>query len=291
MAKATKKQVLGRGLTSILEDSKNNLGSISKINKDYSTEIDISKIALNPFQPRSAFDKEKLEELVTSIKNIGLIQPITIKKISKNKFQLISGERRLRAFKKLKIDKIPCYIRKANDQQSLEMALVENIHRQDLDSIEIAISYKRLIEEIKITQEELSEKIGKKRSTITNYLRLLKLNPIIQSGIKDGFISMGHGRAMINIDDEKLQLSIYERIISKNLSVRNTEKLISSLKNPTKKNIKDDPSNDFLKQKIIIEKKLDAKIDFIFNKNESGKIVLNFKSKSDFLRLIEKINE
>ena len=219
MAKATKKQVLGRGLTTILEDSKNNPGSISNINTNYSTEIDISKISLNPFQPRSAFDKEKLDELVISIKNIGLIQPITIKKISKNKFQLISGERRLRAFKKLKIDKIPCYIRKANDQQSLEMALVENIHRQDLDSIEIAISYKRLIEEIKLTQEELSEKIGKKRSTITNYLRLLKLNPIIQSGIKDGFISMGHGRAMINIDDEKLQLSIYERIISKNLSM------------------------------------------------------------------------
>ena len=291
MAKATKKQVLGRGLTSILEDSKNNPSSISNINKYYSTEIEISKITLNPFQPRSAFDKEKLEELVISIKNIGLIQPITLKKISKNKFQLISGERRLRAFKKLKFDKIPCYIRKANDQQSLEMALVENIHRQDLDSIEIAISYKRLIEEIKITQEELSEKIGKKRSTITNYLRLLKLNPIIQSGIKDGFISMGHGRAMINIDDEKLQLSIYERIISKNLSVRNTEKLISSFKNPTKKNIKDSLDDDFLKQKIKAEKKLQTRVDFIFNKNKTGKIILNFKSKSDFLRLIKKINE
>ena len=291
MAKATKKQVLGRGLTTILEDSKNNLGSISNINTNYSTEIDISKITLNPFQPRSAFDKEKLEELVISIKNIGLIQPITIKKISKNKFQLISGERRLRAFKKLRIDKIPCYIRKADDQQSLEMALVENIHRQDLDSIEIAISYKRLIEEIKLTQEELSEKIGKKRSTITNYLRLLKLNPIIQSGIKDGFISMGHGRAMINIDDEKLQLSIYERIISKNLSVRNTEKLISSLKNPVKKNINDNLSHDFLKQKIKTEKKLQTKVDFIFSKNKTGKIILNFKSKSDFLRLIKKINE
>ena len=269
----------------------NNPGLISNLNTNYSTEIDISKISLNPFQPRSAFDKEKLDELVISIKNIGLIQPITIKKISKNKFQLISGERRLRAFKKLKIDKIPCYIRKADDQQSLEMALVENIHRQDLDSIEIAISYKRLIEEIKLTQEELSEKIGKKRSTITNYLRLLKLNPIIQSGIKDGFISMGHGRAMINIDDEKLQLSIYERIISKNLSVRNTEKLISSLKNPVKKKINDDLSNDFLKQKIKTEKKLQTKVDFIFSKNKTGKIILNFKSKSDFLRLIKKINE
>ena len=171
------------------------------------------------------------------------------------------------------------------------MALVENIHRQDLDSIEIAISYKRLIEEIKITHEELSEKIGKKRTTITNYLRLLKLNPIIQSGIKDGFISMGHGRAMINIDDEKLQLSIYERIISKNLSVRNTEKLISSFKNPTKKNIKDNLDDGFLKQKIKAEKKLQTRVDFIFNKNKTGKIILNFKSKSDFLRLIKKINE
>ena len=291
MAKATKKQVLGRGLRSILEYSKKNPGPISKINTNYSTEIDISKITLNPFQPRSAFDKEKLEELAISIKNIGLIQPITVKKISKNKFQLISGERRLRAFKKLKIDKIQCYIRKANDQQSLEMALVENIHRQDLDSIEIAISYKRLIEEIKLTQEELSKKIGKKRSTITNYLRLLKLNPIIQSGIKDGFISMGHGRAMINIDNEKLQLSIYERIISKNLSVRNTEKLISSFKNPTKKILKDNLKDDFLKQKIKAEKKLQTRVDFIFNKNKTGKIILNFKSKSDFLRLIKKINE
>ena len=204
MAKATKKQVLGRGLTSILEDSKNKASSISKLKTKYSTEIEISKITLNPFQPRSAFNKEKLEELINSIKNIGLIQPITIKKLSKNKFQLISGERRLRAFKQLKINKIPCYIRKANDQESLEMALVENIHRQDLDAIEIAISYKRLIEEIKLTQDELSDKIGKKRSTVSNYLRLLKLNPIVQSGIKDGFISMGHGRAMINIGSKTI---------------------------------------------------------------------------------------
>ena len=188
MAKATKKQVLGRGLKSILKDPKNQADNISGVNKNFSTEIDVSSISLNPYQPRSAFDMEKLDELIISINNIGLIQPITIKKLSKNKFQLISGERRLRAYKKLKLKKIPCYIRQANDQESLEMALVENIHRQDLDAIEIAISYKRLIEEIKLTQEGLSKKIGKKRSTITNYLRLLKLNPIIQSGIKDGFI-------------------------------------------------------------------------------------------------------
>jgi len=171
------------------------------------------------------------------------------------------------------------------------MALVENIHRQDLDSIEIAISYKRLIEEIKLTQEELSDKIGKKRSTISNYLRLLKLNPIVQSGIKDGFISMGHGRAMINIEDEKLQLSIYEKIISKNLSVRNTEKLIKSLKNPDNKKKKRIISVDFSSEKIKTEKKLETKVDFVFNENNSGKIILNFKSKTDFHRILKKINE
>lgn len=291
MAKATKKQVLGRGLETILKDSKNKPSSISNLKTNYSTEIEVSNIILNPYQPRSAFDKEKLNELVISIKNIGLVQPITVKKLTKKKFQLISGERRLRAFKQLKINKIPCYIRKADDQQSLEMALVENIHRQDLDSIEIAISYKRLIEEIKLTQEELSDKIGKKRSTISNYLRLLKLNPIVQSGIKDGFISMGHGRAMINIEDEKLQLSIYEKIISKNLSVRNTEKLIKSLKNPDNKKKKRIISVDFSSEKIKTEKKLETKVDFVFNENNSGKIVLNFKSKTDFHRILKKINE
>jgi len=293
MARATKKQVLGRGLTSILKDSKNKSTSISNVTNKVSSEVDISKISLNPFQPRSSFDREKLDELVISIKNIGLIQPITIKKNSKNNFQLISGERRLRAFKELKITKIPCYIRKANDQQSLEMALVENIHRQDLDSIEIAISYKRLIEEINLTQEELSKKIGKKRSTITNYLRLLKLNPIIQSGIKDGFITMGHGRAMINIDDEKTQLTIYEKIISKNLSVRNTEKLIQSLKNPNKNQKKEilKKDLDFIKEKAKLEKKLEAKVDFLFNKDKSGRIKINFKSKDDFLKILNKINE
>ncbi len=287
MAKATKKQVLGRGLSSILKDSKNKRKAITNTLNNFTSEIEISKIHLNPFQPRSTFNREKLDELIISIKNIGLIQPITIKKVSKNSFQLISGERRLRAFKELKKNSIPCYIRNANNNQSLEMALVENIHRQDLDSIEIAISYKRLIEEIKLTQEELSKRIGKKRSTISNYLRLLKLNPIVQSGIKDGFISMGHGRSLINIENEKLQLSIYKKIISKNLSVRNTEKLIQSIKNHSKRkkiSISSEEFN-FSEYKLKIEKKLNAKVDFSFNKNESGKIKINFKSKKDFLRI------
>ena len=293
MAKATKKQVLGRGLSSILKDSKNNSELISNKKINSTLEIEISKISLNPFQPRSTFDKEKLNELIISIKNIGLIQPITVKKVSKNKFQLISGERRLRAFKQLNIKNIPSYVRNANDSQSLEMALVENIHRQDLDSIEIAISYKRLIEEINLTQEDLSTKIGKKRSTIANYLRLLKLNPIIQSGIKDGFITMGHGRAMINIEDEKQQLNIYEKIISKNLSVRNTEKIIQSLKKGIIINEVDKltiPSS-FKKEILKVEKKLGTKIKVSINKNENGKITIPFSSKKDFFRINKIINE
>lgn len=293
MAKATKKQVLGRGLSSILKDSKNNSELISNKKINSTLEIEISKISLNPFQPRSTFDKEKLNELIISIKNIGLIQPITVKKVSKNKFQLISGERRLRAFKQLNIKNIPSYVRNANDSQSLEMALVENIHRQDLDSIEIAISYKRLIEEINLTQEELSTKIGKKRSTIANYLRLLKLNPIIQSGIKDGFITMGHGRAMINIEDEKQQLNIYEKIISKNLSVRNTEKIIQSLKKGiiTNKVDKLTISSSIKKEILKVEKKLGTKIKVSINKNENGKIIIPFSSKKDFFRINKIINE
>ncbi len=293
MAKALKKQVLGRGLSTILKDSKNKSKLISARKLNSILEIDVSKIDVNPFQPRSTFDKEKLDELITSIKNIGLIQPVTVKNISKNKFQLISGERRLKAFKELKIKKIPSYVRNADDNESLEMALVENIHRQDLDSIEIAISYKRLIDEIKLTQEELSLKIGKKRSTISNYLRLLKLNPIIQSGVKDGFISMGHGRAMINIDDEKMQINIYEKIISKNLSVRNTEKLIQSLKKEGSLKIQDKiqiPSNS--KKNITkLEKKINKKIKVVFNKDKSGKIIIPFDSIEDLNSLNKKINE
>ena len=205
-----KRTVLGRGLSSILNDSSNESSKISeKLNPNYS-KISLKKISVNPNQPRTNFNDEILNELVQSIKSVGLIQPITVRKISKNEFQLISGERRLRAFKKLNLGRIPAYIRDVNDQESLEMALIENIQRDDLDSIEIAISYKRLIDEINLTQEELGKKIGKKRSTISNYLRLLKLNPIIQSGIKDNFISMGHGRALINIEERKLQMKIYK---------------------------------------------------------------------------------
>ncbi|MDC7995540.1 ParB/RepB/Spo0J family partition protein [Altibacter sp. HG106] len=239
MAKATKKQALGRGLSALLKDPSNDIKSASDKNADKVVgnivELELETIEMNPFQPRTSFNEETLRELASSIKELGVIQPITVRKLDFNKYQLVSGERRFRASKLIGLETIPAYIRIANDQESLEMALVENIQRQDLDPIEIALSYQRLIEEIDITQEELSDRVGKNRSTITNYLRLLKLDPIIQTGMRDGFISMGHGRALINVNDTDDQLAIYEKVISKKLSVRDTEALVRNLRGPEEK--------------------------------------------------------
>ena len=195
MAKAVKKQALGRGLSALLNDSVSEINSVQ--DKNASTivgsiiEIDLDLVDVNPYQPRTHFNEEALRELASSIKELGVIQPITVRKLEGNRFQLVSGERRFRASKLIGLKSIPAYIRLANDQEMLEMALVENIQRQDLDPIEVALSYQRLIEEIKLTQEELSNRVGKNRSTVTNYLRLLKLDPIIQTGMRDGFLSMG----------------------------------------------------------------------------------------------------
>ncbi|MBV1922437.1 MAG: ParB/RepB/Spo0J family partition protein, partial [Flavobacteriaceae bacterium] len=199
MAKATKKQALGRGLSALLKDPSNDITSANDKNADKVVgsivDLELSAIEVNPFQPRTSFNEESLRELASSIKELGVIQPITVRKLGFNNYQLVSGERRFRASKLIGLDRIPAFIRIANDQESLEMALVENIQRQDLDPIEIALSYQRLIEEIQVTQDELSDRVGKNRSTIANYLRLLRLDPIIQTGMRDGFISMGHGRA------------------------------------------------------------------------------------------------
>ena len=217
MAKATKKQALGRGLSALLKDPENDIRSVTDKNASMLVgnivALDISSIEVNPFQPRSNFNEESLEELAGSIRELGVIQPITVRKIDFNQFQLVSGERRFRASKLVGLKTIPAYIRIANDQESLEMALVENIQRQDLDPIEIALSYQRLLEEIQLTQEKMSERVGKKRSTVTNYMRLLKLDPIVQTGIRDGFLSMGHGRALVNISDTKDQIKLYELIL------------------------------------------------------------------------------
>ena len=293
MAKATKKQALGRGLSALLKDPINDIKSITDNNENQGIgtiiDLDLKLIEMNPFQPRSRFNEESLRELASSISELGVIQPITVRKLEFNKFQLVSGERRFRASKLIGKITIPAFIRVANDQESLEMALVENIQRQDLDPIEISLSYQRLIEEIEITQEVLSDRVGKSRSTITNYLRLLKLDPIIQTGMRDRFISMGHGRAIINIDNSREQLRIYEKVISENLSVRETEALVRNLKiEPNKKTLtKKTVLPNYLKTaKKELSKYLDSPIIIKISDTNKGNVSIPFKNKKDFYRIM-----
>tara|TARA_B100000809_G_scaffold247441_1_gene276463 strand:- start:55 stop:954 length:900 start_codon:yes stop_codon:yes gene_type:complete len=291
MAKATKKQALGRGLSALLKDPSNDIQSAEDKNADTIIgnilELDLDAIELNPFQPRTNFNEETLRELASSIKELGVIQPITVRKLEFNKFQLVSGERRFRASKLIGLSTIPAYIRIANDQESLEMALVENIQRQDLDPIEIALSYQRLIDEIALTQTQMSERVGKKRSTIANYLRLLKLDPIIQTGMRDGFISMGHGRAMINIENQNHQLDIYEKIITDKLSVRATEQLVKNYQNPlTSKPSESQQLPKFVKKGITeFSEYFGHKIGVKVSKNGKGQITIPFHSEEDFNRI------
>lgn len=292
MAKATKKQALGRGLSALLKDPQNDINSAEDKNADKVVgnivELDVESIEVNPFQPRTNFNEESLRELASSIRELGVIQPITVRKLAFNKYQLVSGERRFRASRLIGLTAIPAYIRIANDQESLEMALVENIQRQDLDPIEISLSYQRLIDEIQLTQEQMSERVGKKRSTIANYLRLLKLDPIIQTGMRDGFISMGHGRAMVNIESPIDQLEVYEKVISNKLSVRATEQLVKSL-NSTSEQTSDSESTGIPKyiKKGVKEfsEYFGHKIDVKIAKNGSGKITIPFHSEEDFNRI------
>ena len=289
MAQATKRQALGRGLSALLQDSSNITSAFDKKAERLIgsiIEIELSLIDVNPFQPRTYFDEESLIELGNSIKELGVIQPITVRKMKENQFQLVSGERRFRASKLIGNTSIPAYIRIANDQEMLEMALVENIQRKNLDPIEVALSYERLINEIKLTQEELSTRVGKKRSTVTNYLRLLKLDPILQTGMRDGFISMGHGRAMINIDNTEDQLAIYERILKEKLSVRQTEDLVKDLKSCTSSKPKVKQIPDFVKNNIkTINEFFGQKIAVTMSTNGKGKISIPFNSEEDFNRI------
>ncbi|CAL2055302.1 ParB/RepB/Spo0J family partition protein [Tenacibaculum sp. 190524A05c] len=291
MAKATRKQALGRGLSALLKETAE-VNSASDENADKVVgsiiEIDLKLIEVNPFQPRTYFDEEALNELAGSIRELGVIQPITVRKLAEDKFQLVSGERRFRASKLIGNTTIPAYIRIANDQEMLEMALVENIQRKNLDPIEVALSYQRLIDEIKLTQEQLSIRVGKKRSTVTNYLRLLKLDPIIQTGMRDGFISMGHGRALINIESEKDQIDIYEKILRDKLSVRQTEDLVRVLKSGVEK--KSESKKNALPKEISTGLKnfsdfFSAKIDVSVNNKGKGKISIPFDSIEDFNRI------
>lgn len=291
MAKATQKQALGRGLSALLKDPSNDIKSIQDKNADKVVgnivELELEAIEINPFQPRTSFNEDTLKELATSIKELGVIQPITVRKVGFNKYQLVSGERRYRASKLVGLITIPAYIRIANDQESLEMALVENIQRVDLDPIEIALSYQRLIDEINLTQEQLSDLVGKNRSTVANYMRLLKLDPIVQTGMRDGFISMGHGRALISVESQALQLDIYEKIISNQLSVRQTEALVKSLLNPESKTPKTEIELPKHIKKGIKEfsEYFGHKIDVKVGKNGAGKISIPFHSEEDFNRI------
>jgi ParB family chromosome partitioning protein len=293
MAKAIKKQALGRGLSALLQDPKKDtqtpVSSSSSPEVGTIIELELSLIEVNPFQPRTQFKEEAIRELAASIQELGVIQPITVRKIKDDTFQLVSGERRLRASKLLDLKTIPAYIRVANDQEALEMALVENIQRQDLDPIEIALSYQRLIDDIQLTQEQMSQRVGKKRSTIANYLRLLKLDPLVQTGMRDGFISMGHGRAIVNISSHTDQIAIYKEIISKKLSVRATETLVQNYNSPkTVKTTKPNELPDYIKNGAKkIATYFGHKIDVKMDKKGAGKILIPFHSKEDYYRILK----
>ena len=298
---SNRRNALGRGLSAILRNPKtditNNKNEASKLVATIN-EILIDEIQINPFQPRINFDDEKIYELAESIKELGIIQPITVRKLGYNKYQLISGERRFKASKTLNLKTIPAYIRIANDEQMLEMALVENIQRENLNPIEIAISFQRLIKECNLTQEECGNKLGKKRSTITNFLRLLKLPLEIQDGLKRNQISVGHARALINIKDTTKQLNIYHDIIENGFSVREVEQLVkdfaesnytATIRKKTDKNIE---TLLFSHQKMLFDlsKNLDKKIHLTKNKKGNGKIIIPFSDDDELTLIFNKIN-
>ena len=276
-----KRNTLGRGLGSLLNVSE------KKVEESIFGEIQINKIEINKDQPRKSFNEEKIKELSLSIKQHGIIQPITVRRINNDKFQLISGERRFRASKLIGNKTIPAFIRDTDDKNLLELALIENIQRENLNSIEIAISYKKLIDELKINQEKLGDRVGKDRTTINNYLRLLKLPPTIQKGLKDNKIQMGHARSLIAIETSELQLKIYQLILVNKLSVRKTEELVRNL-NKQKRSITKEKSRTNNLEKI--ESKLSSYFGTKITTqgdDKSGKIIIPYKSTNDLNRILE----
>jgi ParB family chromosome partitioning protein len=290
-----KKKALGRGLSAILESPETDITS-KDISGEYVAgavaQIPIDQIESNPFQPRTQFDETELAELAISIQSQGIIQPVTVRKMGYDRYQIIAGERRLKASKVAGISEIPAYIRVANDEQMLEMALVENIHRSDLNPLEIAISFQRLIEECKIRQEELSRKVGKDRSTVSNYIRLLQLPAQIQLAIRDNAISMGHARALITIENEENQLLILHRIIEKKLSVRQVEEIVRRLaeEQPLKKRSRNTilPFK-FERVKDSLNKKLNTNVELKISTKGSGSIIIPFRSDEEFDTIVSKL--
>ncbi|MDR2979637.1 MAG: ParB/RepB/Spo0J family partition protein [Bacteroidales bacterium] len=292
MEKNKKGSSLGKGLGAIFGNEMELLsaGSAARIKTDTNTTIKINSIDTNPYQPRTKFEEVALQELADSIKTYGLIQPITVRPIENDRYQLISGERRLRASQLIGLKEIPAYVRTVDDMLSIQMALVENIQREDLNAIEIAVSYQRLIDECNLTQEELSAKVGKQRSTISNYLRLLKLSRDAQIAIRDNLISMGHARAIVVLEDEELQGKVVTKVINDNLSVRQTEALVkkysADFKNPKTK-IKITFSDEIRNFQTSLSKKLDTKVNIQKDISGKGKISIPFTSDEEMRRIIE----
>jgi ParB family chromosome partitioning protein len=293
-----KKPALGKGLSALLENASTDITSKSNESAVLGNiaMIRIEQIEANPFNPRTHFEEDALNELAESIKEHGIIQPLTVRKIDVDKFQLISGERRFRASQIAGLEEVPAYIRLANDQAMLEMALVENIQREDLNAIEVALSYQRLLEECDLTQEQLSKKLAKSRSSITNFLRLLKLPPAVQSAIRDGLISMGHARALVSAGDEKRQLGLLESVLTEEWSVRQLEQAIKSGFQPTEKEKKKtvstaDISLEQDQFRHVLADRISAKVDIRKSSNGSGKLVINFDSDTDLNRIIELLNK
>lgn len=291
---AKHKNALGRGLGALLNEASDESPRIPRkanVTPSGINEVDIELIETNPFQPRTHFDEEALNELKDSIKTQGIIQPITVRKVG-SKYQLISGERRLQASKLAGLKKIPAYVRSANDQQMLEMALIENIQRENLNAIEVALSYQRLISECDLKQEELGDRVGKKRSTVTNYLRLLKLPPDIQAGIRDGEVSMGHARALISIENIDILLEVYKKIIQQGLSVRKTEELVRFLTNPSKDKTPTPvgvkaSSPEIQKLQSELSSHFGSKVHIKADDKNKGEIKIPFVSTQDLNRILE----
>lgn len=296
---STKRNALGKGLSALLENANTDItsnripGEVSAVVGNVSS-IPLKHIEANPFQPRTHFEEEALQELADSLKQHGIIQPVAVRKMGYDKFQLISGERRFRAAQLAGLEMIPAYVRVANDQAMLEMALVENIQRENLDAIEIAISYKRLIDECHLTQEQLADKVSKQRATVTNYLRLLKLPAEVQKGIREKMISMGHARALINVEKQSDMLELYHRVLEENLSVRDVEELARDVKKIEPrikhKNLQGDLDDKYADKLRELSKQYKAKISLKSNSDGQGKLIIPFSTEQELENILDALD-
>jgi len=288
-----KRSALGRGLGALIDDS----GTVNQSPVTSIDEIELKLIEANPWQPRTTFDEEALNDLAQSIKEVGIIQPLTLRRVNDNKYQIIAGERRFRASKLAGLTRVPAYIRESEDDKMLELALIENIQREDLDAIEVSLSYQRLMDECNLTQEELSDRVGKKRSTVANYLRLLKLPAIIQKAIREHEITMGHARAIINIEDPETQIMLFRQITKYDFSVRKIEEIVRKINSEEgqKQEKKEVATSKFPAEydelKKHLSKHFSTNIDFKINNKGVGKIVIPFNSDKDLERIIEVLDK